>query len=143
MSCSHTCTKLTDNSESEVLRGDTGGQRTFYANIHRLGLLLQETLCRQHMLDLAGTDTDSKYAQSTMRGGMRVTTDKRHPGQGKAQLGSNDMHNTLLWSLHIKERQIKVAGILLHRCNTELTILIHHIEQTPSHDGRHIMVKHG
>src|SRR5579884_1840109 len=128
MSRSHTCAKLTNNGESEVLCGDTGGQRPLYTNIHRLGLLLQETLCRQHMLDLAGADTDSKYAQSTMRGGMRITTDKRHPRQGQAQLRSNDMHNALLWSIHIKERQIEVAGILLHRGDTQFTILIHHIE---------------
>src|SRR5881227_496495 len=126
MSCSHTCTKLTDNSESEVLRGDTGGQRTLYANIHRLGLLLQKTLCRQHMLDLAGADADSKYAQSTMGGGMRVSANKCHPWQGEAQLRSNDMHNTLMRIAHIKERQAEVTSVLLHRRDTQLTIFIYH-----------------
>src|SRR5436305_14670652 len=107
---SHARAKLADNGESKVLCRDTGGQLALYANIHRLGLVLQETLCRQHMLDLARADTNSKNAQSTMRGGMRVTTDKRHPWQGKTQLRSNNMHNTLMWIAHIKERQIEVAG---------------------------------
>ena len=142
MSRTNTCTKFANDAECKVFRGHTRSQGTLDTHIHCLGLLLQEALCRQHMLDFAGADTNGKDAQRAMRRGMGVAAHKGHAGERDALFRSNDMHNALSLVIHVEECKIKIDGVLLHRCDTQFTVAVYHVQHLTSIDGWYIVVKH-
>src|SRR5579875_3754646 len=140
MSGTNARAQLSYDKQGDIFGGHAGGQLALDANIHAFGLLLQKTLCRQHMLNLAGTDAKGQCAKRSMRRGMRVTTYKRHAWERNTLFGADNMHNPLASVVHIKERQTKFAGVLLHGHDAFFAGLINHIQHAPSHHGWHIMV---
>src|SRR5258708_39981479 len=143
MTGAHTCAKFANNGKSHILGGDAWSQRTFDANIHRLGTLLQEALCGQDMLNFAGANTKGQCAHGTMRRGMRVAAYERHARQRDTLLRANNMHNALASVVHVEESHTEIPGILLHSGDTHLTGLVYNIEHLAPADGRHIVIKHG
>src|SRR3546814_19913919 len=82
--------------EDDILRADAGADLALDAQFHGLRGLEQQRLCRQHMLDLAGADSESQLADTAVAGGVAFAADDRRAGQPKALLGPDHMADTLL-----------------------------------------------
>ncbi len=62
---------------------------------HRLWALERQRLCRQYVLDVAGTDAEGEGAEGTVRGGVAVTADDGHTGADEAELGRHHVDDAL------------------------------------------------
>ncbi len=71
------------------------GKRAVDLDQHVLGLLLDQRLGRQHMLDLRGADAMGQRAEGAMRRGVAVAADDGGAGQGEALLGADDVDDAL------------------------------------------------
>jgi hypothetical protein len=62
---------------------------------HVLGLLLDQRLGGEHMLDFGGADAVRQRAERAMRRGVAVAADDGHARQREALLGADDVDDAL------------------------------------------------
>jgi hypothetical protein len=62
---------------------------------HVLGLLLDQRLGGEHMLDLRRADAVRQRAEGAVRRGVAVAADDGHAGQREALLGADDVDDAL------------------------------------------------
>src|SRR5205823_10100109 len=66
-----------------------------YRHAHRLRLLDEQTLRRQHVLDLGGADAERERGERAVRARVRIAADNRHPRQRRPLLRSDHVHDAL------------------------------------------------
>ncbi len=86
---------LADDGQDDVLAGDAVGQLAVDHRAHVLGLLLDQRLRRQHVLDFRGADAVGQRAERAMRRGVAVAADDGGAGQREALLGADDVDDAL------------------------------------------------
>jgi len=86
---------LADDGQHDVLGGDAGRHLAVHLDQHVAGLLGQQGLRGQHVLDLAGADAVRQRAKGAVRAGVAVAADHGHAGQGGAVLGADHVHDAL------------------------------------------------
>ena len=106
---------LADDGEDDVLGGDAVRQFAVDDRAHVLGLLLDQRLRRQHMLDLGRADAMRQRAERAMRRGVAVAADDGHAGQGKALLGADDVDDALALVELVVIFDAEFPGVLRHR----------------------------
>ena len=63
---------------------------------HRPRLRLDEALGGEHVLDLARPDPERERAEGSVRRGVRIAADDRHPRLGDAELGPDHVDDPLM-----------------------------------------------
>ncbi len=131
---------LADHRQHNILSGDTTADGAVDAHQHALRLLLYQTLGRQYVLHLGGTDTEGERPQCTVGGGVGVTTDDGHPRQGGPLLRADHMDDALTDIAHLELGDAEVVGILVQSLHLGTG---HRIGNPPvAVCGRHIVVGH-
>ena len=92
------------------------------------------------MLDLGRANTEGKHAKGTVRGRVRVTTNKRSTGHCESLFGADDVHNALAAVCEAKEREAKLLDVLLERNALETRVALLHecfgvLEMIAAHRG--------
>jgi len=105
---------LADDRQDDVLAGDAVGQFAVDHRTHVLGLLLDQRLRRQHMLDLGGADAVGERAERAMRRGVAVTTDDGGAGQRKTLLRADDVDDALALVELVVILDAEFLGVLGH-----------------------------
>ena len=104
---------LADNSQYNILRSNSFSHRTVDSYAHVFGFILNQALCCQYMFYFRGTNTKCERGKGTMCGGMRISTNHCHAGQGGALLGTYDMHYTLANIAHFEFNQLVFITVLV------------------------------
>jgi len=86
---------MPDQREDHVFCGNAERELAFKLHAHDLGPTLDQRLRRQHVGELARSDTESQRTQSAMSTGVAVTADNRASRQAQPKLRPNDMDDTL------------------------------------------------
>ena len=86
---------LADDGEDDVLGGDAVFQRAVDAHPHVLGLLLDQRLGGEHVLDLARADAVGERAEGAVGRGVGIAADDGGARQREALLGPDHMHDAL------------------------------------------------
>ena len=105
-------TDVTDDREYHVLGCDTVRDLTVDRDTHPLRPRLRQRLGGQHVLDLAGADTERQSPERAVGGGVAVAADHRHAGQGATLLGSDDVHDALPRIAHREVDDAELLGVL-------------------------------
>ena len=100
-----------DDVEDHVLGGDAW--RELAVDLDRHGALggLRERLCREHVLDLGGTDAESEGPEGSVGGGVAIAADERHPRLGEALLGADDVHDPLAGVVDVEEGHLELGAV--------------------------------
>ena len=130
-----------DNGQDNVLGGDVGRQFAVHPHQHVLGLLLNQRLGGQHMLDLGSADAVGQGAEGTMGRGMAVAADNGHAGQGEALFGADNVNNALTLVEGVEIFDAELAGILGQSSDLDRAFGVRIGQRTVG--GGHIVVNHG
>ena len=76
------------------------------------------------MLNLRCTDPMSQRAKGTVRGGMAISANNGHAGQGPTLLRANDMHNALAHVVHGVIDHPKFTGVCIESVNLNAALFI-------------------
>ena len=117
-------TDLANQVEDQVLGGDPRPKFPADRDTHRARQLLEQGLGCQYMLHFTGPDPKGQRAERSVRGGMTVTTDDRHPRLGVAQLGTDHVDDSLVGAVQIIKRDTKLLAIIPQRINLQLRDLV-------------------
>ena len=132
---------LADDGEDDVLGGDAVGQLAVDAHAHVLGLLLDQRLGGEHVLDLARADAVGQRAERAMGRGMAVAADDGGAGQGEALLGPDHMDDALAAVALVIILDAEVLGVLRQRGDLQRGFGI--VDAKGAVGGRHVVVDHG
>ena len=80
---------------------------------HRLRLALAQRLGGEHALAFAGADAEGDRPEGAMGGGVAVAADQRHPRQGEAELGPDDMDDAVPPVAHRDVADAEPGAVLL------------------------------
>ena len=100
-----------DDGQSEILGGDTVGERAVDANQHAPGTILLEGLRGQDVFDLAGADADGEGSEGSVSAGVAVSADDGFAGKREAQFGTDDVHDALLRIANISKVDAEVGAV--------------------------------
>lgn len=98
--------------EDDILAADSGSQLTIDLDLHVLAALGDERLCSENMLNLTGTDAESKRAKCTVSGGVTVAAYDGGTRQGETLLGADDVDNSLSLVVESEECEVEVLDVL-------------------------------
>src|ERR1035438_2846199 len=93
------------------------------------------------MLYFAGADAKRECAKCAVRRGVRVAADNGHARFGDAQLGTNDVDDTLVARVHVVKLDAKVGAVLAQSGYLFCRDLVHDIEA--ARNRRWYIVVHG
>ena len=102
---------LADDRQHDILGCDAGADLAVHRHQHVLHLLLHQALGGQHVLDFRSADTVRQRAEGAVGGGVRVTTDHGHAGQGRALLGADHVDDALTHVIHRKVGQAELPDV--------------------------------
>src|SRR5207253_5994076 len=108
---------LPTDPQRQVLCSYTFRQSSADADQHRFRLALRQTLRGQHVLDLRGPNPKCQRSKSAMRTGMAVATNNRHSRLRQSKFRPDDVDDTLLRRIHIKQRHFEFFTVLLQGLN--------------------------
>ena len=106
---------LADRGQDEVLGGDARAEVALVADAHGLGLLLDEALRGEDVLDLAGADAEGQRAERAVRRGVRVAADDRHARLGQPQLRPDDVDDALVLGAQRVDGDAELVAVALER----------------------------
>ncbi len=106
---------LTDKVKHQVFGRHAGVQLPVDLQFERLWEALQQRLCGKHVLDLAGADAERQSPKRAMGRSMAVAANDGHPRLRVAQLGTDDMDNTLLRVVQVVVLDAKLLAIVAKR----------------------------
>jgi hypothetical protein len=115
---------LTDCGEDQVFGGDAEAERPLVADPHRAGLGLHHALGREHVLNLARADPERQCAECSVRRGVRVAADDRHPGLRDPQLGSDHVHDPLMVGAQRVQGDVELLAVALKRLHLDARELV-------------------
>ncbi len=111
IACTTSCTDFADDIQGNILTGHAKRQITFNINAHHFWFFLDQTLRRQYVLHLRGTDTHGNSTKRTVRRCMRVTADHSHTRQSQSLLRPNHMYNPLPHIIHTEFGNTELGAI--------------------------------
>ena len=82
---------------------------------HRLRLSLRERLRREHVLHLGRADAERERPEGTVRRGVAVTADDRHPRLRDPELGTDDVDDPLVSAPGCIQRHAELLAIVAER----------------------------
>ena len=91
-----------------------GGSFAVDRHPHVLGLLLDQRLGGEHVLDLRRADAVRQRAERAVRRGMAVAADDGHARQGKALLRPDDVDDALPLVELVEILDAEILGVLRH-----------------------------
>jgi hypothetical protein len=94
------------------LAADAFGQLAVHRHAHVLGLLLDQRLGRQHVLDLRSADAMRERAEGAMRRGVAVAADDGRARQREALLRPDDVDDALALVVLVEILDAEFLGIL-------------------------------
>jgi len=127
-----------DDGERNVLGGHADGKLAIDRDAHVPGMLREQCLRRQHMLDLACADAEGERGKRAMRGRVAVAADDGRARQRPTLFRPHDVHDALADIVH---RQILDAEFA--RVGFELGNLIARLrigDPLGAILGRHIVI---
>ena len=107
-----------DQVEDQVLGRHAAGQPAVDADLQRLGLVLQQRLRGQHVLDLAGADAEGQRPERPVRGRVAVAADDRHARLGQAQLRPDHVDDALVLVVQVVEADAELRGSCRGACRS-------------------------
>ena len=132
---------LADDGEDDVLGGDAFGQLALDAHAHVLGLLLDQRLGGEHVLDLARADAMGERAEGAVGRGVAVAADDCGAGQGEALLGPDHMDDALAAVALVEILDAELACVLGKGGDLERQLGV--VDALGAVGGRHVVVDHG
>jgi hypothetical protein len=130
-----------DDREHHVFGGHAVGEIAVHGDRHRAGFHLREGLRREHVLDLAGTDTERQRAERTVRRRVAVAAHDRHPRLREPLLGSDHVHDPLAGIAHRVAADAELFAVTRQRLDLLGRDRI--FERTIETGGRHVVVHRG
>ena len=116
-------------------------QLAVHLDQHVLGLLLDQCLGREHMLDLRRADAMGERAEGAMRRSMAVAAHDGRAGQGEALFGPDHMHDALAAVMLVEILDAEFLGILGERFDLGAAFGLG--DALGAIGGRHIVVDDG
>jgi len=102
---------FSDDSENEILSGDTPGALAMDENVERLGRDLNEALRCEDMLDFTGADAKASVPKAPCVEVWLFAADKGLAGLRDAQLRADDVHRCLILAVHVEEANAGFAAV--------------------------------
>jgi hypothetical protein len=93
------------------------------------------------VLDFARADAERQRAKRTVRRSMAVAANNRLAGLRDAKFRANDVHDALVFAVHVKEADAGFAAVLLKGIELELGVVIEDGQRAVG--GGDGMVHHG
>ena len=103
---------LSDDGEDDVLGRRALGQGAVDRDRHGLEGGHRQGLGGEHVLDLAGADTEGQCAERAVRGGVGVAAYDGHAGLGQAQLRADDVNDALVGVTQGMQANAELLGVL-------------------------------
>ncbi len=103
-----------DQRQDQILRRDAGRQAAIDAHLAGSRPRLQQALAGEDVLDLARADAEGQRAEGTVRRGVAVATDDRHPGLRQPEFRPDDMDDAAMGARHAMQGDAELGGIRLH-----------------------------
>jgi hypothetical protein len=91
----------------------TPGERAVHLDEHVLGLLLDQRLGGEHMLDLRSADAVRQRPEGAMGRGVAVAADHGHARQGRTLFRSDDMNNAVTDVVHLEFSDAVLVAIVV------------------------------
>ena len=103
---------LGDDGEDDVLGRRSLRQGPVHRNRHGLKGSHRQGLGGEHVLNLAGADTEGQCTERAVRGGVGVAAHDGHAGLGQAQLRADDVNDALVGVTQGMQANTELLGIL-------------------------------
>ncbi len=132
---------LADNGQNDVLGGDAVGQLPVDAHQHVLGLVLDQRLGGEHVLDLGGADAVRQRAEGAVGRGVTVAAHDRHAGQGETLFGADDVDDALAQIDLVVIIDAEIGGVLGQRLDLDAAFRIG--DAVRAVGGRHVVIDDG
>ena len=132
---------LADDGEDDVLGGDAVLQRAVDAHAHVPGLLLDQRLGGEHVLDLARADAVRQRAEGAVGRGVRIAADDGGAGKREALLGADHVHDALAAVALMVILDAELAGVLGECRHLERGFGV--VDAKGAVGGRHVVIDHG
>ena len=87
------------------------GRVAFDGDAEGFGLVLGEGLGGHDVLDFGGADAEGERAEGSVGTGVRVAADDGHAGLGEAELGADDVDDSLLGGLDVVELDAELGAV--------------------------------
>ena len=131
---------LADDGEDDVLGGDARGSCAVDLDPHVLGLLLDQRLGGEHMLDLGRADAMGQRAERPVGRGVAVAADDGRAGQREALLGADDVDDALALIELIEVLDAELRGIVGQRLDL---LRLSGSAMPGAVGGRHVVIDDG
>src|SRR6185369_13214187 len=102
---------LRDDVQDDVFRADTRAQLPIHADLHDLGLLLQQTLRGQYVRDLRSADAKRERTERTVRARVTVAAHDREARLREPELRTNHVHDALPRIAQRIKRHTEIAAV--------------------------------
>ena len=109
------CADHADHMHDDVLGGDAGAHFALDPHFHRLGLLQQQRLRRQHVLNLARADAKCQRAKTAVAGRVRIAANDCGARKRKALFRPHHMDDPLFRVRIADVADAKVRRVLFQR----------------------------
>ena len=79
-------------------------------DVHGFGSRLHQALGGQHVLDFASADAEGQRAERAVRGSVAIAADDGLAGLGDAKLRADDVHDALIFAVHVEQTHAVIRG---------------------------------
>ena len=107
---------------------------------HRLGLVRDEALRGEDVLDLARADAERERAERAVRRGVAVAADDRHAGLRDAELRPDDVDDALAVGAERVDRDPELVAVALERLDLDAAELVLDARRDGRAVGRRVVV---
>ena len=115
---------FSDDGENDVFGGDAVGALAVDHDVQVLERDCDQALGGEHVLDFAGADAEGQRAERAVRGSVAVAADDGLAGLGDAQLRADDVHDALIFAVHVEQTHAGFAAIFFEGVELELGVLV-------------------
>ena len=139
-------TNLADDRQHHVFGSDAGWQRAVHQHAHVFHLLRHQTLSGQDVFHFRCADAMRQRAECTMRGGVRITADHGHTGQGGTLFGAHHMHDALAHIVHFEFEDAEIGAVFVQGLHLHARYVITDRRQATgalNASGGHVVVGRG
>src|SRR5579859_116102 len=119
---------FSDDGENDVFRGHAFRTFSVHENVHHFGFRLHEALCREHVFHFARANAESERAEGAVRGSVAVAADDRVAGLRDAEFGADDVHDALIFAVHIEQANAGFAAIFFEGFKLEAGVGVNNRE---------------
>ena len=132
---------MANEIQNEILGSHTGVKLAVDAQLERFGLVLQQGLRRQHVLDFTRANAEGQRAESAVRRSVAVAANDRHARLRIAQLRPDHVHDSLPRIIQIVMGNAELVAVVAQR--VDLFLRDHVNDRQAAVGGGHIVVGRG